>query len=1296
MSKKILSAVLAIAMMFSMFAGVVSFAAPDYEADRKALGEAIKELYIKGPAMSETAVEYIYDQLKIVSSTDVLERNKVFKVPVTTYYFAVPEGLSNGGKVNSNDPSYFLKGDVSTDAAISAIIPDVFEAYMEYAYNAAIVEDHENLMVKGDMSTWCVGMYDCSGNNWEDTSYLSKVTEGIVMYAASVWYFGSEPNMEEIVDKDFNVKRNAVVKEATALVNGYLDFLRGQVGGYSKNTNTAADENKPAHYAAAAWAWRQQYATKYNANYGINPFEDLSSSLLNDWWSILAGNNVVQAQVFPGWYTFSEMRADSNIAPLLNAFERLYRAAQTVSLKGVLYHEFMTETKVGLEKAWKDLINALLARYTFNAPQGVSALEVVKVYHTLKEVVDFYDLYISDAYQNIYTSTDKELLYNVAYAKMLINWIDTNASATSIIYFMGVDTFTALTNDIIAGIEASEPSTSNLAVSNEEIDAAVALINQASVLLDAWKFWGSKAADTAERSVYDALKNAIASLKVMIPYDEASKAVYEIKANSTSYVAKDFDGSDIKMKNNAATIEFAPNYFAYVRFVDALNAAYSAFTAQVDIWNADLETLDPVGIANNYNKQNIRKFLFAYDFLAGYQLNDNWNFTYTYFENHINTLDPFKYQRILDKAILPYVIGPDYVSEPEVNDDKAYDQYMTFRAMFREACVMLNGGAAYNYFTGVDFTGNSWNWANGKVEGLKNGWDVIYGDLKSMLGYLTVDMAELLNIYKYVTLTLWNHFDIKNDTVYRNENAYPGGNHATKGSLLYNFRESLLKVFSMCQDNSKVNIRDLTIAYNRFLSNARALLTEDRGQPLLEQFLADIQSWAVTQKVNLNNEPWALYEKLVAVFGSDGRSILRLPTDDVEPYLYYNLTLKVVLNNSAPSNKYSWKDQFMANIYNPIANASQALTTVKVSEYDTEWVEKYNEVRNQCGYFLKTIDLNAANGMAASTTDIPLYAVLNLYNQLLEVLGEQADHTVSALELYKITALDPVLAAAYGKNAYDYDTSATASKAYWNAYTKAYSDALVVRNDVRAPKSKIDEAAAALVAAVEDLAKIAKTDAAATLEDLNAKIAEAEALVARADVEAASIEALEAAVKAAKKFVAELKYVTTYLSSDFDAEIAKLDAAIDAANEELFLADDLAAYLAEVAAAVKDNADDYTADSYKAFVLAYNEAKAVAESTTNASAYVAAKALVEAAYAALEAPEMSKTLIAAAEKLAELKAVDTKDYSADSVAAFNAAVAALEAGIEGAVADDALLELIANAYIAKANLAIANPTTLDD
>ena len=45
-------------------------------------------------------------------------------------------------------------------------------------------------------------------------------------------------------------------------------------------------------------------------------------------------------------------------------------------------------------------------------------------------------------------------------------------------------TLAELADNIIAGIEALDPTVSNLALTNEDIDTGVALINEGQVLLD--------------------------------------------------------------------------------------------------------------------------------------------------------------------------------------------------------------------------------------------------------------------------------------------------------------------------------------------------------------------------------------------------------------------------------------------------------------------------------------------------------------------------------------------------------------------------------------------------------------------------------------------------------------------------------------------------------------------------------------------------------------------------------------------------------------------------------------------
>jgi len=96
--------------------------------------------------------------------------------------------------------------------------------------------------------------------------------------------------------------------------------------------------------------------------------------------------------------------------------------------------------------------------------------------------------------------------------------------------------------------------------------------------------------------------------------------------------------------------------------------------------------------------------------------------------------------------------------------------------------------------------------------------------------------------------------------------------------------------------------------------------------------------------------------------------------------------------------------------------------------------------------------------------------------------------------------------------------------------------------------------------------------------------------------------------------------------------------------------------------------------------------------------YVAPPELVVPEPSVPSEPEVteSKTYIAAVAKLAELKAVSTTGCTEASVAVFDAAVLALELAVEAHAEDDVLITLVANAYLAKANLVVFNSVTCDD
>ncbi len=506
-----------------------------------------------------------------------------------------------------------------------------------------------------------------------------------------------------------------------------------------------------------------------------------------------------------------------------------------------------------------------------------------------------------------------------------------------------------------------------------------------------------------------------------------------------------------------------------------------------------------------------------------------------------------------------------------------------------------------------------------------------------------------------------------------------------------------------------VNAKALNDARDAFIASVKNLLTDDRGDELVDEFIADVISWVNTKYTAASNNTYELYEKLVAVFGDvDDCKALTLPVDAAEPYYYFNFTLKHIVEHNIPANKYNAANGMYAEmILDPLAKKSQALETIEaseVSQYDTEWTTLFKNLRTEAGYLYHKIDVPAE-----IPADITLSYVLGMIAKLDELLDTKADHHIDVLAAYKVAVLNPVIDAATGKNYYDY-TQTDAGADIWANYEKAYAAAVAAKYDTRMPKSQIDAVVEKLTNALASLELVKKPDSAATIADLEAKINEAEALIVRADdldtaVKVTRINELKAAIEASKNVIKDLKYVTNYNKFDIDAQIAKIQTAIDNVYASQTFADDLYAYVEFIYNAYLPFHESYTDASKNALVAAWGEALELSKNASlKASAYVAARAKVAAAYDALElkpapvAPAMTKTFEAAVAKLAELKAVATEGFTAESVAAFNAAVAALQAGINDVAADDALLELIANAYIAKASLAavvVENPTTCD-
>ncbi|MBQ6809082.1 MAG: hypothetical protein IJP09_00055 [Clostridia bacterium] len=1396
MSKKILSAVLAIAMVVSLCASlftVSTSAASDYEADRAALKDAIVELFVKGPSVDNQTIAYLKDT-GVISNKDVKDREKVFDVSYDSVKSANEEHLTLNIEVSLN---YFVKG------------------------------------------TW-----------FNQADY-----EAMLEKAATAYYFGQDADLDK-VDPSFNAGRNEIVEEQTAVVESWIAKFLAEVG---------AENDKPSEYAADYKEWREYYHAEglYNPNYGINPFDgdlaDLFGSMSN-WEAILQGY-----VGFPSWFTFAELRADATTAKLLNVFERLYRAAQTDKVAGIWYYDFVIEKVAPLDDAWDALREALVGNFKFDKPVVGSVADEIKAYNNLVKVVEFYDYYIVDAYLNIYTSTSNELLFNVALAKKLMEFVKDETGAVRALYVAGIGSayLNNLKDAIVTGIAALDPAAASLALTDAEIAEGVDLVNKASALLNGYASFKNSGTESY-RNAYAALASAIADLKVMLPYDANSYAYYTIEAN-TSAAVKDINGEDVKA-NDKIIISFVPNFFAFSRYYVALEDALVVFAAVVDDYNSKLGNLPGVSSSVALAKKALSDILGKYDYLIGWNYGNsgdsclNFGIEVVWDASKpawiIKSNDSVQFSSIAGpyvKEFYAQITGTDVALGGSItNDDAAYNQYVTFKAMFEDASKVYTDGpsaaAASQYYNDIKFVASTFDWETGEFSAEANGYAKVAERLVGFLPYLMANVEQIANLYGFVAVTLAEHFGIigsNNADLWQNADSYVDGAYE-EASIAFLSLAGYLEGFDIdipdvLEQTKEFTVVGLTNSYNNFIKEVKDLTT-DLGDSLIDTFIAKVWAWIATNYYDKYGVNADLFEDLV---NRNMGAELKLYKDG-QIYDCYDFTLKAVSELNIPNNIYylganggaMTNNMFVENIYKPL-NTFNSLYNYDASGYDRAWVEEMSIVRTLAGHVLNNLSLVTGyefyyladesdgggihdngygtfawveengvkifiddngnklqylkkdgtwdyirwgfqyteghrsgdwdcycnlkdsadvrnlsaltNGQYPSYTgsftkngcsgvdsygsyltwvydyycrtlgivsdcrndvvalgaipadyDVTLSYVLKLIDAIDEVVDNADEHTVAAVAAFKAAELEPAIEAASGKSMYDYAVDTEAGKAAWAAYEKAYAKAIKDQYDARVCTVEIAETIDALEAAVAALNEVAKEETGATAADLEAAIADATALLAKADEldteeKVAAVEALKAAIDAAKAFIVDLKYNTSYISYDISKEVAKVETAMDKVNEELTFADDLVAFLTYTAGLVEDVNGSESA--YAAFVAAYEAATAVAANEDlKASEYAAAANSVLAAYEALVAsePEFSKTYEAAVAKLAELKAVVTDGYTAESVAAFEAAVAALEAGINEVADDDALIELIANAYIAKADLAVKNVETCDD
>lgn len=1274
MSKKIISAILTIAMVVSMFAtafvtSVGAAAETTYAADRAALKEAIQTLYIKGATLKAETITMLKEMGILTWDKD---NNRYAEEFTRTSVFGVA------------DPDYkYFYVTAPTDAEVTA-------------YNET------------------------------------------VQAAAAAWYFGQDENMEG-VDATWNAARNAAVKEATGTVNALLSSLKAQVG---------AGSAKPEKYAKAFAEYKNfaaKYALAYNQSIGINPYYSI---ITDPSYTVDSLYGSVLAQYPVRWYTFDEIRANADAADLLFAFEIALRDMALNNGAGVLYYDFKTTTYNDVTNALKAVCDALVKPVDVNFG-SVDFSAQLKAYAKLVTVVDFYDTYIKDLYNNIYTATNAALLSNVLYAKQLIQVVGVGAGINSAkLFFLLASNIDDITNNIIAGIESNVVRNEQI-LSSAEIATGTATVNEAATLLKVWAHWAS--GNDAQKASYAALNNAMNVLKNMLPVVANATVKYDVAAN-TCKVKVDINGV-IKGEegNDAYSITFTPNYFAYVKYLYQLQDAIATFKAatapSASLGAVDFTTDKSALLRNALNKyaylfgvvgkvfnddntavavdktsaqaiatELYTKYLLkplsspiassAYDYVtyANYIANifaalDNENNTYFVDGGDATTL----YEK---------VVGTVFVADPTDwrNFDAAIDNvYPVMSAYVTGAGFLLGENTAYTNDV-------SFNWTTGAAS-FKSAYEKAVSAITDALKYLTADLTRDINKYMYILKTVADFFGWTYNTTggyavaatpaenYQAASSYPNKvmeNAVKATNVLNNMYDRYVANSDGNRTYTRPTASSIVPAYDNFIAAVKVLLTET-GAAKLDAFLNAVDNAVKAFYGSAYNNYDELYNKLVDS-GESINNYLLTGAAATQPYVDFAFTLSVVMNDTAAGNRYNYANGSLnANLYDALA---ANIGTVDVSGVARDWAEDYDEVRKLAAGVVAIIDGLVAN---PASSDMPLWYALRVLDELNEVLAAKGENTVAALDAYK-AELNALIAEAFEKNIWEYVTNSDETKAVWAEFVDAFNSALNTQYDARAPKDDIDLAALRLSEAMADLVKI---EGASTVDTLNAAIADAEALIARADMTSSTAKkALEDAIYAAKK-VMQFN-INVMSSTDIDAEIAKLTAAMKTLTNDMYTAVKLAkdVKLFEL----KVVADLYTEVSYTMFANACADAYTTSSNDAlKESEYEAARAKVESKFNGLklapveveepapevptvEEPKESEIKKQAVEVYNELAAefASLTGYSAESTSALSNAIKALKAGIDSDATDATLISNIIAAKLARASLVVDNPNTCDD
>jgi len=595
MNKRLLSAILAVAMVVSMFSmifvnPVVGAAATDYENARENLRKAIWELAMKGPVKADQTIRT--DMTAYKNGNTLFGISTLNGTPIVDLASAFPDLIASNRDDSVNVFSFLVRMGVieNKDGADRKTREDFDGAIKSATYNDMLkdffVQDPAKFTAAfGDA-------YDI-GNLLVDASIIYNISKNAYADYDSLI---SDPDKKVAHDETFNAARLNQVKIYTDKINAVLNYLKDK----ANNTSNKAHSIYFAEFTTYGNYYLNGYNASYHKDFGVNPYYFYFANIHS--WS---GDVNLYAKFFgvaPKWFTFDEIKANESWAALLAAFDaEIMKAIGKYKNGGEnteLYFDFLNFGKAP-KAALEALCKALLE---INDKAAIVTIEdrkaTAEAWLRLAAANQIFDTYINlnnvNKFISSYLSSD-EIWLLAAQAKFLVDFGNGNPGQ---IHALNKDTVNELADKLLKAIESFDIK--DAALSDGNMADAIAAIKGARYTLNSYKALEYvKKFDT----FYKDLEDAVIALETVTPDAKDAKKEIKITLKSPDYLKiTGLYSSDTIETSGTAVVNIKINKYTLQAQIDNVTAKLLDFFNAVAITNPNETDEDKYNkiISDNY------------------------------------------------------------------------------------------------------------------------------------------------------------------------------------------------------------------------------------------------------------------------------------------------------------------------------------------------------------------------------------------------------------------------------------------------------------------------------------------------------------------------------------------------------------------------------------------------------------------------------------------------------------------------------------------------------------------------